>query len=458
MKTKQLSLFACILFALLAPVARAQTQAPGQAQRPVLRVSSATELLRAIGPNRVIILEKGDYDLSTAYGVKGPYIQWYDSEDGTELGLSRLTGLTIRGSEGSRILVRSKSVYLLDLSSSAKIELIGLSFVREVEEGRRVTGGGLYLESVEGPNGYPIELRDCSDLRFSRISVKGGFYGALYAATSRGIGLEACEFSGMKGSILVSVEESEEIGFRDCVFVGNSGSTFVDIYTESEELGATTFSSCSFRDNSFEFFSGPGPLPVTADCDFEGNSFGADWAEKSVAPQPHSGSDSYTTPVLQRYEFARAGLGLDYPSSWEIQSGENTQRVGFFSPDGQSMLLFIPLDVSIMTSADPADATTRASFDAALASLVGIMKRDADMKIELGQDAPPAALAPACLAASYSGRGSRPNGSSGSLRARILASGGQLYCLVALAGDPGLIAEGTEAAAILASIGPRASP
>ncbi|MCR4607379.1 MAG: right-handed parallel beta-helix repeat-containing protein [Oscillospiraceae bacterium] len=74
--------------------------------RPVVKVSSVDEMLKAIAPDTVIELSAGEYDLSTAsdYGedTHSSYYSWNgvwsdDKQISAELVISKVSGLTIRG-------------------------------------------------------------------------------------------------------------------------------------------------------------------------------------------------------------------------------------------------------------------------------------------------------------------------------------------------------------------------
>ena len=91
----------------IAPAAHAEEAEPNAADgiRPeaVFRVSTVDELLDAIGPDRVIQLEDGEYNLTQArtYGdvSAGEYWHWVDSWDGYQLVIRNVAGLWLEGSD-----------------------------------------------------------------------------------------------------------------------------------------------------------------------------------------------------------------------------------------------------------------------------------------------------------------------------------------------------------------------
>jgi hypothetical protein len=311
----------CLFLALAASALLSPLSAAAQGR--TITVSNARELVRAIGPDRTLILRKGDYLLSEAYGVENGYAQWLDAEPGRELVLSGLSGLVVRGQPGSRILTDSPTAYLLSLEDSRDLRLEGLVFARLAEEGAEIDAGGIYAEnceglsfvdcSFEGENGYCLELQDCREAGFDRTVFSGGFYGAVYASGSSQIHFRASTFSSMEeASPLISLEETMYVDFTSCLFADNGGSTLLAAYADSGLAEGLVFDACVFRNNQFDYFAGPGPLPLTRGCRFEGNSFDEAWMEKAVAPEDYyygSGRDD----VAQGLPVLSGGLGSRLP-------------------------------------------------------------------------------------------------------------------------------------------------
>ncbi len=434
--------------------------AGAQAQRPTLTVSTAQELLKAIGPNRVIQLKKGDYVLSSAYKVTGKYIDWYDSDEGKELAILRADGLTIRGVAGSRIVVDSPTAYLIDVQDSSGVVFDTLVFARKLDEGSEVNAGGIYLEncedftlsaaSFEGPNGYLLELRDCTKVTVKKSRFMFGQYGVFYASGSTGLSFQDSTFSSNLGTPLLSLEECSYVDFRNCLFAENSGGTLVEIYAESGQADGITFTASRFKSNEFDYFSGPGPIPETDACIFDSNSFGEDWAEYAVAPEQDeeyygAGAGDYATWYL-----GDSGLQLSYPAAWDVQEGEKDNRVGFSSPEGEVLVIFTALPTKTGNNANPAQLTRY--FSDAAKAFISVIKGEAGIEVGFVEREDPFTDSTGLTSAWATGTGKKDNGGTGSVLARFVISRGKFFAIVAFVGDETLIEPGSEAYELLASL------
>jgi hypothetical protein len=454
-RTRLAIILACGFLAALSASAFAEQD------KPTIGVSTAVDFVKAIGPNRTIILSKGDYVLSTAYSVKNRHARWDVSDSGYELAIADLDGLTIRGEPGARIVVDSPSAYALDFYNCSSVELDSVAFVREAGDAE-VSAGGIYAEEVEGfrldhvsfegQNGYPIELQYCGSVTLEALSVSGGFYGGLFASHSKDILVKDTGFSGNDGSPFISLEETTRVTFSGCRFVGNNGGTFVDIYADAVKPEGIVFASSLFSGNQFEYFTGPDYLPVTDSCTFEGNSFGADWATAAVAPPADEEYYPADRGELADYAFDDLGLMLSYPFTWQVQEGEKDSRVGFFSEDGAASVIFTALPGKLPSS--PTKAQLESAFAAAASDLVDLIQKEVGLAIAYTDKASPAVDDSGLTSATCSGRGKPEKGGGKTVKVRFVLSEGRVYALAAFVDDADLLAPGSEADGILASLAP----
>ena len=106
-----------LAFAMLTAAFGAFSQAKAAQSIPV---SDAKQLVNAIGSDRTIVLKKGDYKLSSAYGVSTKFASWIDGDDGKELQITKIQNLTIRGADGARIVSDSGLSSILGIYDSKK--------------------------------------------------------------------------------------------------------------------------------------------------------------------------------------------------------------------------------------------------------------------------------------------------------------------------------------------------
>lgn len=139
----------------------------------MIHVSTVDEFVAAIGPDRTVYLEPGDYDLTTAsdYGkLGGYYYTWNEEFDGYSLALQNIKGLTIAGAGVDQVnivtvpryadvllLQNCEDVTLRDFTAGHTIEPgYCAGDVLQMENCRRieVSGCSLFGCGVYGVNGY----------------------------------------------------------------------------------------------------------------------------------------------------------------------------------------------------------------------------------------------------------------------------------------------------------------
>ena len=93
----------------------------------VFQVSTVDELLEAIGPDRVIRLEDGVYNLTEAksYGDlnAGEYWHWVDAYDGYQLVIRNVAGLWLEGSDAQRCSIVTEPRYANVLAADSSDDL-----------------------------------------------------------------------------------------------------------------------------------------------------------------------------------------------------------------------------------------------------------------------------------------------------------------------------------------------
>ncbi len=442
--------------ALALAASLAAVPAAAQAQRQTFTVASAKELLRAVGPNRTIVLKKGDYKLSSAYDVKSDYVSWNDADDGKELALSGLENVTFRGADGTRLVSDSGQAYLLGIYGGSGILFDNIAFVRSVADDVEVSAGSVYAESAtglsfdrcsfSGPTGYPLELWECEDLTIKRARIEGGRSGALYSGYVQGLELSGSTVRGNEGYPLLYLEESDGVHFTATTFEGNSGSNFIEIYSEEGYVEDVAFSSCVFKDNDFEYFSGSDVLPVTEDCAFEGSSFDENWAEGSVASsyEDYYGEDE--GPAF--YTHYDAGFAFSYPWEWELQEG-GQGRLALYSPDGE-VLVFFSTAMPLPAKFDAAKQGKKAFADASLA-FVKLLKDEVGLTLSVKAEGEPYE-AGGFLNADFVGQALRGEGEKAAARVRFFVSKGQVQAMAAFALDEAALEPDSTADFIVGSI------
>lgn len=187
---------------------------PSQAEVPsseAVTVKTIDEFLAALGSNKVITMEAGTYDLTTAadYGTesKNPAYTWLPSDDGYELKLTGLDNLILQGAgkESTTLVTTPRLVNVFAMENCHNCSIVGLT-IGHTEGGEMCRGG-------------VVRLDNCTNMQL----VKLGLYGC---------GTIGVDVYGMENMIV------EECEIYDCSFSG----------IRTYNLSGLTVENCQFHD------------------------------------------------------------------------------------------------------------------------------------------------------------------------------------------------------------------
>lgn len=171
-------------------------------------VKTVDEFLKAIGPDRTILLDGELFDLSAASnygGVGGKYYYWAEGYDGPALIITEVSGLTIRGASGDPKAVTLAAVpryaNVLAFRDCENISLADLTAGHTREPGS-CSGGVLYFTNCHG-----IDLDRC---RLYGCGVLG-----LYCDGCTGMAVRDCEiYECSQGG--VHLTRTDGVRFLNC--------------------------------------------------------------------------------------------------------------------------------------------------------------------------------------------------------------------------------------------------
>ncbi len=430
-------------------------------------VSDMVQFLKAVGPDRTIVLRKGDYKLSSAYSVTSEYIYWYDGDNGKGLELSGLKNLTIRGADGARIVSDASMSTILTVSESQGITIDNIVFTRTSAAGKDAGAGSFYASSVknlvldrcsfEGGTATAIELYECTAVKIRRTSISGAYAGAVCVSCSKDVEITGATVDGCEGYPLIYVEESGPVTFESSIFTSNIGSNFVEYYPYDLDKETLVFKNCSFKNNDYEFFLGSSDFPETVSCTFEGNSFGEDWAESSVAMNDedyYGGDDYYDDEYEEDYpEYASfehsSGLAFLYPSYWELRDDSYKARAGVFSPYGSTFVLILtpyqlPAKIDVV-------AQRQKIFADALAALAKSLKDESALVLSVKAEG---AIGDEAGLVFQEYRGTATIGKDGyaAARVKLVIYNGRVHALVGMAKNASSLGFDTDADYVFSSL------
>ncbi len=428
--------------------------------RPVYTVSTVGELLDLLGPDRTIILQKGDYLLPSVYGRSGPGFDWLQGEDGAELMVIGADNLALRGMDGARLLTDSLKSYLVGFYKSSKVTIDNISFMREAKEGPLPEAGLLYAESVAdltlsravlgGPSGLPLELWDCGRVSLVDVAMSGGRDGAMGIGKVGKLSVTGGSVREVAGFPLIYAEQSGPILFQGTEFSDNRGGNFLENWPAEDggEAASVRFVQCSFINEDFDNFVGNSNLPETIDCLWKSSSFDESWAIDSVDRSSDQSYGSYDDSTETHVDDA-SGLSFDYPGDWEFQDGPVMGQALVYGAADDSVVFFAKaLDISQrfdrMRDAPKLMEKGFASFKELLSSQAGL-SFDAKQTLPLAEWED-------WQMAEYGGSLSAADGSSAPARLRLVLEDGGVWALLVLSSDESKLSEGGQLDGVLRSL------
>jgi hypothetical protein len=164
--------------------------------RKVFEVDSVDGLVDAIGPDRIIRLAPGEYNLSRAKQKDLPHVAWKKAFDGWDLWIEKVSTLKIEGAGDKpvRVFVSPRYAYVFNLSGVEGLELVNLELGHAPEPGY-CAGGVVNAAGCKriafrrcvlfGCGTEGLTLRDISGLDFDDSLIRDCTYGILTAEACR---------------------------------------------------------------------------------------------------------------------------------------------------------------------------------------------------------------------------------------------------------------------------------
>lgn len=207
-----------------------------------IRVSTVDEFLKAIGPERTIVLDAELFDLSTAanYGSKGgEYYYWKQNFDGPSLVIKDVKGLTIKAaSDAPRETTVSAVPRYADVLSFVDCDDITLSgfTAGHTKEPGSCSGGVVFLENCTGVRVercrlygcgiLGLQARNCKDLQIDSTNIYECSQGAGSFFQTEGIAFSGC---------VVTDVPSPALYFNTCRDVSWNGEALVGMQFDIDE-------------------------------------------------------------------------------------------------------------------------------------------------------------------------------------------------------------------------------
>src|SRR5687767_11930938 len=155
-------------------------------------VSTAEELIKAIGSNKTIYLNGVDFDLSDQHSVTTDFVSWEGEYDGSQMVITNVKNLKIVGKPNARVLVSPQYTWVMKFVDSENITLD--NFTMGHTQGGYCTGGVVSLNNCTnvkitscklfGSGTYGMEINDSKNITLEKSDVYKCTYGLLLMNSS----------------------------------------------------------------------------------------------------------------------------------------------------------------------------------------------------------------------------------------------------------------------------------
>jgi hypothetical protein len=245
-------------------------------------VSTAKELLSAIGPDRTITLKSGDYQLKDAYDVKSDHILFSSEYDGPELILSNISNMTLTGSGKVTLLAEPRYAWVINFMACSNITIKGLVFGHT--EAGYCSGGVLGFSNCSnfsisncemyGSGTEGLAFSESSDFTFNNCEIRKCTYDIMNVSSSSNISFANCTFKETGEFDLITIMSSGKISFKKCLFSNNATSDFMPYFFNIDEASKNiSVEESMFKDNTVVKFVNEKSRLTQKNNKFEGNSF-----------------------------------------------------------------------------------------------------------------------------------------------------------------------------------------
>jgi len=266
-------------------------------------VSTPVELLKAIGSNKTIYLNPGDYVLTSAVGEGSSNVTWEDEYDGSQILISNVSNLKIIGKGTARVLVDPLYTWVMKFYMCNNITLDNYTLGHTL--GGSCTGGVIYLDSCKnvkvtnckmfGSGTYGMGIYNTENVTVEKCDIYKCTYGLLQLSNSTNLLFTHTRFRETGEFDLISITGCKTVAFKTCVFEKNGNTTYSDYdYSyycffkiddgynynyngDGYQYGVSTnlsINNCQFRDNKIAYFTNDyGAALRIGDNRYERNGF-----------------------------------------------------------------------------------------------------------------------------------------------------------------------------------------
>ncbi|MEI7835245.1 MAG: right-handed parallel beta-helix repeat-containing protein [Planctomycetota bacterium] len=290
----------------------AASQPAAKDARPVIAVTTAEEFVKAIGPDRIIELAPGQYNLTKLTRRKLDHVRWTEAIDGEyDLHIRDCPRLEIRGAgkEPAHIVINAGYANVLNFRDCSGLALSNLKVGHDRVPGE-CTGGVIAIEGAAGVviercllYGCGIEgltLTKVKNLVFRNSTIEKCTYNILVANDCDGLSFEGSTFRQCMEYGGFDLVDCMAVKFTACLIEGNSVEETLFKTNLNADEARIEFTGGAIRGNTAKELISPAGMLTIKDAGVTDNSWQA--AEEvrkirgTVAPVPTGGRVYITGP------------------------------------------------------------------------------------------------------------------------------------------------------------------
>lgn len=230
----------------------------------VYEVSNSKELLEKIGPNRIIKLKAGEYDLSKDKLIDNEYVKFSEVFDGFEVIVSNVNNLIIEGenSSNTKLLANPRYANVLTFENCKNVNIKGITAGHYPDKGE-CTGGVLVFEKCKkvnvdnsvlfGCGTYGVNLHETNDFLFSNSTIKECSYGIMTIDSSNNIKFVDSKFYDTKQFSLINITNGKNVTFEKCTINNNIAEKDYLFYVFSSSN--VVVKNCCISNNKVKYYA-----------------------------------------------------------------------------------------------------------------------------------------------------------------------------------------------------------
>lgn len=257
----------------------------------ILNVKDEIELIKAIGSNKVIVLEPKDYIISKIQNIETDFIEWEEAYDGYQMIVKNLKNLRILGDKSgkSRIIVEPRYVDVMAFKNISHLYMSNISAGHEPNKGGcmgkvfafyKSENICIYNSILFGSGTEGLFLDNINNFNFKFSIIENCTEGILTILNSKNILFKESIFRNNELLGTVNIEYFSNVKFDKCIFEKNYSvweryglnslkTSFFDI---SEDTNVSINNS-KIIDNQIEYLANDKKIVEFHNVEFINNTF-----------------------------------------------------------------------------------------------------------------------------------------------------------------------------------------